>query len=175
MCRARAPIRVAGVIFPRGKKENPISLRLKWSRTFFFEAARKTAGRFRALEEGTLSPEELAAAQEHLADWIGATFSGKNRHYGSSEDWNPAGLASYARRLLADEMRRVVGFVPSDDTETIFAVALIYRRDLESALDSHVKSGGDAASFALSAASVDLIHRWSRLMTGAPVELLLRR
>lgn len=141
----------------------------------FFEAARKTAGRLRALEEGTLSPEELAAAQEHLADWIGATFSGKNRHYGSSEDWNPAGLASYARRLLADEMRRVVGFVPSDDTETIFAVALIYRRDLESALDSHVKSGGDAASFALSAASVDLIHRWSRLMTGAPVELLLRR
>ena len=141
----------------------------------FFEAARKTAGRLRALEEGTLSPEELAAAQEHLADWIGATFSGKNRHYGSSEDWNPAGLASYARRLLADEMRRVVGFVPSDDTETIFAVSLIYRRDLESALDSHVKSGGDAASFALSAASVDLIHRWSRLMTGAPVELLLRR
>ena len=141
----------------------------------FFEAARKTAGRLRALEEGTLSPEELAAAQEHLADWIGATFSGKNRHYGSSEDWNPAGLASYARRLLADEMRRVVGFVPSDDTETIFAVALIYRRDLESVLDSHVKSGGDAASFALSAASVDLIHRWSRLMTGAPVELLLRR
>lgn len=141
----------------------------------FFEAARKTAGRLRALEEETLSPEELAAAQEHLADWIGATFSGKNRHYGSSEDWNPAGLASYARRLLADEMRRVVGFVPSDDTETIFAVALIYRRDLESALDSHVKSGGDAASFALSAASVDLIQRWSRLMTGAPVELLLRR
>ena len=161
MCRARAPIRVAGVIFPRGKKENPTSLRLKWSRTFFSMRHEK--------------PPELAAAQEHLADWIGATFSGKNRHYGSSEDWNPAGLASYARRLLADEMRRVVGFVPSDDTETIFAVALIYRRDLESALDSHVKSGGDAASFALSAASVDLIHRWSRLMTGAPVELLLRR
>ena len=164
-----------GCDFPTREKGKPDLSSIEVVSDIFFEAARKTAGRLRALEEGTLSPEELAAAQEHLADWIGATFSGKNRHYGSSEDWNPAGLASYARRLLADEMRRVVGFVPSDDTETIFAVALIYRRDLESALDSHVKSGGDAASFALSAASVDLIHRWSRLMTGAPVELLLRR
>ena len=164
-----------GCDFSTWEKGKPDLSSIEVVSDIFFEAARKTAGRLRALEEGTLSPEELAAAQEHLADWIGATFSGKNRHYGSSEDWNPAGLASYARRLLADEMRRVVGFVPSDDTETIFAVALIYRRDLESALDSHVKSGGDAASFALSAASVDLIHRWSRLMTGAPVELLLRR
>lgn len=164
-----------GCVFSTREKRKPDLSSIEVVSDIFFEAARKTAGRLRALEEGTLSPEELAAAQEHLADWIGATFSGKNRHYGSSEDWNPAGLASYARRLLADEMRRVVGFVPSDDTETIFAVALIYRRDLESALDSHVKSGGDAASFALSAASVDLIHRWSRLMTGAPVELLLRR
>lgn len=164
-----------GCDFSTREKGKPDLSSIEVVSDIFFEAARKTAGRLRALEEGTLSPEELAAAQEHLADWIGATFSGKNRHYGSSEDWNPAGLASYARRLLADEMRRVVGFVPSDDTETIFAVALIYRRDLESALDSHVKSGGDAASFSLSAASVDLIHRWSRLMTGAPVELLLRR
>ena len=72
-------------------------------------------------------------------------------------------------------MQRAVGFVPSDDTDTIFAVALIYRRDLESALDTQVKSGGDAATFALSSASLNLIHWWSRLMTGAPVELLLRR
>lgn len=164
-----------GCDFSTREKGKPDLSSIEVVSDIFFEAARKTAARFGELHEGALSPEEMAAAQEHLADWIGATFSGKNRHYASSEDWNPVGLASYARRLLADEMQRAVGFVPSDDTDTIFAVALIYRRDLESALDTHVKSGGDAATFALSSASLNLIHWWSRLMTGAPVELLLRR
>ena len=78
-----------GCDFSTREKGKPDLSSIEVVSDIFFEAARKTAGRLRALEEGTLSPEELAAAQEHLADWIGATFSGKNRHYGSSEDWNP--------------------------------------------------------------------------------------
>lgn len=66
-----------GCDFSTREKGKPDLSSIEVVSDIFFEAARKTAGRLRALEEGTLSPEELAAAQEHLADWIGATFSGK--------------------------------------------------------------------------------------------------
>ncbi len=141
----------------------------------FFQASRKTAARLNALHEGLLSPEEFRGAQERLADWIGTTFSGANTHYGSSEGWNPKGLAAYARHVCAEQIRQAVGFLPTDDAETIFALALMYRRDLETSLETYVRCGTSPLSFALSDLSVQLINRWSRLMTGAPVEFVVPR
>ena len=164
-----------GCDFSTREKGKPDLSSIEVVSDIFFEAARKTALRFNALQEGDMSPEEFSLSQEHLADWLGATFAGKNRHFASSEDWNPAGLAAYACAVLASELREIVGSGSIDDTDTIFAVALIYRRDLERALEAFAAGEGHAASFALSEASLALIHRWSRLMTGAPIELVSRR
>ncbi len=119
-----------------------------------------------------MSPEEFAREQGRLTDWIGITFSGSNIHYASSEDWNPRGLADYALNVLSQEIR-AAGFQPEDDTEVIFALSRIYTKELERALERHVAKGEDAKSFPLSEASIGLVHWWSRLMTGAPLEALI--
>lgn len=139
----------------------------------FYKAARKAAQRYAELASGTMSPEEVTAAQARLTDWIGATFSGGNRHYASSEDWNPRGLAEFARGFVAEEIREKFGSVPREDTEVVFALSRLYVKDLEGAIERHVASGEDVRSFPLSAASISLVNWWARLMTGAPLETLL--
>ena len=138
----------------------------------FYQAARKSANRLSRLEIGEMSPEEYAREQQRLTDWIGITFSGDNIHYASSEDWNPRGLAQYAKNVLYEEIQQA-GFKPEEDTEFIFALSYLYVKELEKALERHIANGEEAKSFPLSKASIGLVHWWSRLMTGAPVEVLI--
>jgi len=121
-----------------------------------------------------MSPEEVAQADERLVNWLGTTFCGNNRHYASSEGWNPTGLSEFARQMLHEEMRESVGTVPEDDEEAVFAAAAIYMKDLHGALERRLKQGLGLDGFILSEGNLKLVQWWSRLMTGAPVELLLR-
>lgn len=141
----------------------------------FFQASQKSAQRVAALEKGEMSPEEYALAEQKLTDWIGATFAGANSHYESSEGWNPSGLAQHALLHLSSELQEFLLGDTDNASDVVFALARLYRRDLNAAFERHVTSGARIESFALSESSLRLIHWWSRLMTGAPTEFLLHR
>ncbi|MCF0253945.1 MAG: hypothetical protein HUK26_06405, partial [Duodenibacillus sp.] len=109
----------------------------------FSQAAANTVRRMRSLMAGDMSPEELDAADAKLADWLGATFSGRNRHYRSGEAWNPEGLADFLREALAEQIEAFAGRVPARDDEVICAAMAIFMRDLYGILGAAAQSGRD--------------------------------
>lgn len=62
-----------------------------------FKALTNMRGRHEALRAGDMAPEDLEAADGRLVDWLAATFSGRNPHFESVEEWNPYGLAQLIR------------------------------------------------------------------------------
>ena len=63
------------------------------------QALKNTAQRASRAAAGELTADELREANETLIDWLADTFSGRNRHFQSAENWNPHGLADYMREM----------------------------------------------------------------------------
>ena len=136
------------------------------------QAVKNTAARSEATAAGDMSPEELQAADAKLADWLGVTFSGGNSHFASGEDWNPQGLGTYLADMLAGEIRTVVGDVPEDPEEVVFAAAAVFMSELYAFLQEFARGGFSVAGAEATPMGGAFINRWARLFTGAPAETL---
>lgn len=121
-----------------------------------------------------MSEDEIDVADTRLADWLGATFSGNNKHYESSEGWNPDGLAGYVRDTLATEIEKRFGSVSEDNVDIIYCASSLFVKDIYTMLERHSATGGNFQGAALSPPALKLVNWWSRLFTGAPFEMLVR-
>lgn len=136
------------------------------------QALGNTARRSEAVAAGDMSPDELQTADAKLADWLGVTFSGGNPHFASGEDWNPQGLSLYLTDLLSEDIRQVVGTIPEDPEEVVFAAVMVFMRDLYDFLSDFSQGGFSVAGAEKTPMGVAFINRWSRILTGAPAETL---
>ncbi len=131
----------------------------------FHQAAANIAKRAAAARSGEMTLEEVDAANERLVNWIGSTFAGKNRHFETSEDWNPEGLANYLLQVLAP---RFDGDVPVDEEEVIRSAGALFLQDAAFLLSRLLSSRFPVEAAAQSKAIEDLAERWAHLFTGAP-------
>ncbi|MDL2059651.1 hypothetical protein MUN46_006885 [Mesosutterella sp. AGMB02718] len=124
----------------------------------FRAAVAKTASRMRACQEGRMTAQELREADGRLIDWLAATLSGENENFGTTEGWNPEGLARFLSSEIPGALSHALGREPESQEEVIRAAAELMTADIWSSLRA-----GEAA---LEEAAL----RWSSLLTGAPAE-----
>lgn len=119
------------------------------------EAFRKTAGRAAAYASGEMSDEEVSAANAKLESWLADTFSGCNPYFGTTEDWNPEGLAEYISENFHGPVCEALGREPEEDRDFILGAS----RLLVAELWRTARRGepGDG-----------LVIQWSSVLTGAP-------
>lgn len=136
------------------------------------QAVKNTAGRSEAVAAGDLSPEELQAADERLANWLATTFSGGNPHFASGEDWNPNGLSLYLQDALAEAIEATVGMVPEDPEEVICGAVAVFMTELYAFLSDFAHGGFSVTGAEATPMGAAFINRWARLFTGAPEEMI---
>lgn len=130
----------------------------------FRQAARNLARRIAALRAGDMTPEELDAANEKLVEWMGATFSGRSRHFDVIDHWHPSGLAAEIEHVLG-------GDVSADDAGTdegvIREAVRIWVREAESLIGESLDCGLPPEGAAGTEAMLILSGRWANLFAGA--------
>ena len=136
------------------------------------QAVKNTAGRSEAVAAGDLSPEELQAADERLANWLATTFSGGNPHFASGEDWNPNGLSLYLQDAFAEAIEATVGMVPEDPEEVICGAVAVFMTELYAFLSDFARGGFSVTGAEATPMGAAFINRWARLFTGAPEEMI---
>ena len=131
----------------------------------FRQAIRNLAKRLEAFRAGDMSVEELEAANEKLADWLGATFSGRSRHFEILEHWHPEGLAN---ELLRTFGTRLALQLPVGDEVIIAEAGRLFTREASGLILAALDAGWPAAGAAESEPAVILAGRWANLFAGAP-------
>lgn len=133
------------------------------------QALKNTARRAQRAADGEMSSDELKDANETLVDWLAATFSGRNPHFQSAEDWNPRGLAQYMREMMPDSLKTAAREIPDDDEEVIHLAAGIFLSDVYATLHSLAVQGYSMDGVENLEPCVRVVGFWSQLMVGAPV------
>lgn len=136
------------------------------------QAVANSARRAQMAENGDMSPEEIDAADDKLVNWLGATFCGNNRHYASGEGWNSEGLAAYLREMISDEIAASCGGVPRNDDQLVYAACALFVKDMYRLIERDQAAGRDLDGIENTPAGVRFIGFWSRLLVGAPLEML---
>ena len=132
----------------------------------FHQAIRNLLKRDEQLAEGELSPEDIEAADQKLVHWIGETFSGRNKHLESSDEWHPEGLARHILHALASPLS---DSMPVDDAEVLESAGRLFIRDVRGLANELSGSTFGAADTAECEAMRELAERWAHLYVGAPV------
>ena len=122
-------------------------------------ACRKTAMRAAALRAGEMSPEASAAADERLVNWLAATLSGANPAFGTTEGWNPQGLAAYLEQSCPEAISQALGRDPDSAEAWAEGAARLLVKEIRRELAAgRLEDGAPQA----------LLERWGALLTGAP-------
>ena len=133
----------------------------------FRQALRNLAKRLDAVRTGEMTGEELNAANEKLAAWMGAVFSGRSRHFESGDPWHPEGLAEERMRIFGHRM----SVAPTlTDEEVIAEAGRLFVREGEGILAAALEAGYPASSAAEIEPAVILAARWANLFAGALAE-----
>lgn len=136
------------------------------------QALKNTAGRAQRTACGDMTPEALDEANETLVDWLAATFSGRNPHFQSVEDWNPRGLAQYMREMMPESLQTAApekGARLDDDEEVIHLAAGIFLSDVYATLHALASRGCPFDGIENADPCVRLVGFWSQLLVGAPI------
>lgn len=133
------------------------------------QALKNTAQRASRAAAGELTADELREANETLIDWLADTFSGRNRHFQSAENWNPHGLADYMREMMPESLKAVVSEIPTDDEEVIHLAAGIFLSDVYATLHSLAQQGYSMEGVENLEPCVRVVGFWTQLMVGAPI------
>ena len=132
------------------------------------QAVKNTAGRSEAVAAGDLSPEELQAADERLANWLATAFSGGEPGFGSGVDWNPGGLSLFLQDALAEAIEATGGMVPEDPVEVICGAVAVFMTELYAFLSDFARGGFSVTGAEAPPMGAAFIIRWARPFTGAP-------
>ena len=133
------------------------------------QAVRNTLRRMQEVSEGIISPQEAAAADERLLEWLTQTFSGRNKHFASAEGWNPAGLAQYVREVFAGDLSAAGRHAPRSDAEVI---AWLFERFLSGFYDLiHRRSKAQERYLGMENAPDvrEFVSFWQGVLVGAPL------
>lgn len=131
----------------------------------FRQAMRNLAKRLALYRAGEMSAGELAAANEKLALWLGATFAGKSRHFEVIEDWHPEGLANELLRVFGTKLSLEL---PVGDEQIIAEAGRIFAREGMKLLEKALDAGYPPASAAETEPAVIYAGEWANLFSGAP-------
>lgn len=131
------------------------------------QALINTAQRHSRHLAGDLSREDIDEADDRLLDWLGQTFSGKNRNFASAEGWNPGGLAEYVRENFAGMFEQRGVRMPFGDRALVEELARMLLADIYAVIG---QVGSWRQGMENSTPAYALVMFWSRLLTGAPVD-----
>lgn len=123
-------------------------------------AWRKTSQRAQALAAGEMTEGEVAAADAKLSGWLADTFSGANPAFGTTENWNPEGLADYLEENFAEVLRQALGREPESAEDWVRSASIQIVASIQVGI-RRSEPGADAPEAFLS--------EWAAILTGAPV------
>lgn len=119
-------------------------------------AWQKTSQRARAFAAGDMTEEEISAADIKLAD----TFSGANPAFGTTENWNPEGLAGYLEENFSEVLEQALGRGPESPEDWVRAASLQIVASIQVGIRRSEPGAGAPEGF---------LSEWAAILTGAPV------
>lgn len=165
-CAACGPKRCCSDFSSRAEQK-PSLTALDVVAVIFSTAFRNLVKRTAAYRDGLMSRSELSEANDALVRWAGATFSGKNPAFSTSENWNPDGLVKHLMTALAPRMSRTI---PVDDEDVVRSAAAIFLKDAEALVDQLLAHGLSPSEAASCPAAAELTEYWAALFCGAPMQ-----